>query len=130
MIIKIYNYLAIASIFAAIIGLYTIKDKVSSLNYQVEQINSQINLERDNIHILKAEFAYLSAPNRIRELSSNYLDLHAIKTSQMIADPIVIEEQNTKISSGPDINNTRPVKNIKWRYKKITNRYIQNVSKK
>lgn len=128
MLVRIYNYLTLFSIVIAIIGLYTIKDKVNSLNYQVEQISAQINIERDSIHMLKAEFAYLCAPSRIRDLASNYLNLQSLKTSQMIADPISKEEPKMKISSNN--NAVKPVHNVKWRYKRINNRYIQNVSKK
>jgi hypothetical protein len=118
-----------------IYGLFSIKDKVGNLNYQLQEVNRQISREEDMIHILKAEFAYLTSPQRLQKLSNNYLGLTNVKTSQLINDPLL--QDNTKqveqiatisISKGNIRvqsfgNNNKH--NVRWRYKKMPGKYLQ-----
>jgi hypothetical protein len=53
---------------------------LSKVSYRSNDIKSEISIlkkkiekDRDDIHILRAEWAYLTDPNRIKELSIKYL---------------------------------------------------------
>lgn len=123
MIIKIPNLLVLSMLIATIWGLFTIKNKVIALNYQLSAVNKQVNVENDHIHLLKAEFTYLNSPARLRELANKYLNLENIKLSQMIKDPLIDEPVSIETIAKIPLK-----QNIKWRYKRNNNRYVHIVS--
>ena len=59
----------------AISILFSIKSKVIIQNKELNWLNNQISQEKNNIQILKAEFAYLTTPERINKLQKKYLNL-------------------------------------------------------
>lgn len=69
-----------------IIGMFTlfqIKYHVQNLKKDLVEINRQIAYNKEAIHVLKAEWAYLSSPKRIKELSQKYLNLSYSKANQI-----------------------------------------------
>lgn len=64
--------------------LFIIKHKVYDLRKELKAVNNQILKEKENIHVLKAEYTYLSSPKRIRKLSNTHLDLQTVKPEQII----------------------------------------------
>ncbi|HJD56291.1 MAG TPA: hypothetical protein LFW21_06755 [Rickettsia endosymbiont of Pyrocoelia pectoralis] len=124
MSIKKFHYLILLITIIAVCSLFSIKEKVSTLNYQLSSVSKQINNENKNIHILKAEKAYLLSPARLRKLTTAYLSLETVKSCQMIKDPLAPTTENIRFD-----NNISIPKGSKWRYKRITNnKYIQTVS--
>ena len=125
-ITKFTNYLAIALVVAVGMVVFTIKEKAALLNYQLNEILRQCKNEEDKIHILQAEFAYLSNPMRLSVIATNYLKLSNVNTSQLIQNPlnqdIAIAEPKELLSA----NNLRKT-NVKWRYKKAPSKYVNNV---
>ena len=107
-------------------SLFIIKDNVMMIKYELKEVKKQINSEKDAIKIFKAEFAYLSSPERISVLASKYLVLETSKTAQITRDPLIsVEQKKERIIA--DINSRKY--NTKWRYKKGPAKYL-NVSKK
>ncbi|WP_253307473.1 MULTISPECIES: hypothetical protein [unclassified Rickettsia] len=129
MSIKKFHYLVLTVIIIAIYILFSIKNKVSTLDYQLSSVLKQINDETNNIHLLKAEKAYLISPSRLKKLSGAYLQLDTIKSSQMIKDPLAPNDvQYVKFNQNINISKISGGGN-KWRYKKIVNsKYVQTVS--
>lgn len=128
---KLFNGLILGVCLVIIYSLFVIKDKVSHLRYRLDEVKRQTAREKNSIHVLKAEFAYLSSPERLKKLADNYLELQAIKTSQLIRDPLLNKGESLMVS----VELTKPQKNpakrkIKWRYKKGPDKYIQTVSSK
>ena len=68
-----------------IISLFVIKTKVQSLSKELAIVESEIIKERDNIHILKAEFVHLSKPQTIEKLAAKYLDLQVMNNDQLVS---------------------------------------------
>lgn len=126
MITKFTNSLAIIVVAVAGMMVFTIKEKAALLSYQLNETLRQCKNEEDKIHILQAEFAYLSSPMRLSVIAANYLKLSSINTSQLIQNPlnqdIAIAEQKDLLSA----NNLRKT-NVKWRYKKAPSKYVNNV---
>ncbi|WP_341790659.1 hypothetical protein [Rickettsia endosymbiont of Polydrusus tereticollis] len=124
MSIKKFHYLALLIIIIAVCSLFSIKDKVSTLDYQLSSVVKQINDETNNIHLLKAEKAYLISPSRLKKLASAYLQLDTIKSSQMIKDPLVPNDvQYVKFNQNISTSGN------KWRYKRsVNNKYVQTIS--
>lgn len=126
MSIKKFHYLALLIIIIAVCSLFSIKDKVSTLDYQLSSVVKQINDETNNIHLLKAEKAYLISPSRLKKLASAYLQLDTIKSSQMIKDPLAPSDgQYVKFNQNINISTS----GNKWRYKRsVNNKYVQTIS--
>jgi len=125
MSIKKFHCLVLLIIVIAVCSLFTIKERVSTLDYQLSSVLKQINSENNNIHILKAERAYLLSPIRLKSLATAYLELQTVKSYQMVKDPLApIATANIKFD-----HNINIPKGSKWRYKRITNnKYVQTVS--
>jgi len=121
------NYVIFSTIAITVYCLFAIKDKVSSLNYQFGEVTKQVRHERDSIHLLKAEFSYLSSPENLKKLIANCLELETIKITQMIKDPLVTNEDSVVLPANENIKLTAK-HNVKWRYKRSGSKYLQTVS--
>lgn len=131
--IKTLSYLAILAIFiSAIGGLFIIKDKVVTLSYRLSEVSKQIEQELDTIHISKAEFSYLSSPERLKHLSTKYLALDTVKINQMIKDPAASRPVAMLAASGGEQSNvnlpliSQPPN--KWRYKPGPSKYLRTIA--
>lgn len=80
--LSIVPYLLILALSAAF--LFVIKYKVQNLSKEVRSVNAQILSEKENIHILKAEYTYLANPKRIQKLANEHLKLQTIKPDQVV----------------------------------------------
>ncbi len=67
------------------LGLIYVKRIVQNLESDLAALERSINSDQDEIHVLKAEWAYLSRPERVKNLAAKYLDLQATNSHQ-IAD--------------------------------------------
>src|SRR6185312_3876282 len=53
--------------------LYTVKYQVQSLKSQIADTAQQLEAEREALHVVAAEWAYLNRPQRLQELAAQYL---------------------------------------------------------
>jgi cell division protein FtsL len=67
----------------ASIALYRTSDHVQALNHQLSSINSQIEFEQQSLHVLKAEWVYLSNPARLEKLAQKHLALRLTSPQQI-----------------------------------------------
>lgn len=74
-----------------IYGLFTIKNNVMMLKSELSEVKRQIKLEKDSLHVLKAEMAYLASPERLSKLNKNYLKLQGTNTKQLVQNPLMEE---------------------------------------
>jgi cell division protein FtsL len=75
----IWMVLALVSAVAA----FTLKYEVRDLETQLASLERQISDSRESAHVLRAEWSYLSRPERLAELAARYLDLAPMGTDQM-----------------------------------------------
>ena len=80
------------------LGLFYVKHIVAGLETDLSSLQRSIGSDKEEIHVLTAEWTYLSRPERVRELSSKYLDLQPTKSTQ-IADLRKIPMQNITVAS-------------------------------
>ncbi|MGE0724695.1 MAG: hypothetical protein AB7O45_09985 [Alphaproteobacteria bacterium] len=64
-------------------GVFQVKYEVQDLETRLTQLNRSILADQQAIHILKAEWSYLSQPGRIAELARKHLSLVPLATSQI-----------------------------------------------
>ena len=130
MLIRFFSLAMLIAVGVEVYVLFRIKDEVANLKYQLEIASKQIKAEKDSIHLLKAEQAFLSSPSRLKNLAVLYLELDTIKTDQIVKDPLVSSLKTSSIDpfyvNGTSLNNR--ISN-KVRYKKlINNKYMRTVS--
>lgn len=84
---RYFNNYLIVSIFvlAGLVAfLFFVKTKVTSLHRNISEVNSEILMEKESIHILKAEQSYLSNPKRVKKLVEKNLDLQVPAKEQIL----------------------------------------------
>lgn len=131
---KVITYLSVAALFIAGYCLFAIKGEVQDLSSRLSATAAQITEERNSLNILKAEFAVLQNPTRLRALSDRHLELVSIKSDQITQDPLTASEETivTK-ETKPALHHTPTLKrNVSWRYKQFHpyRNHIKNVSHK
>ena len=83
MLIKRFLVIWLFVITVSIFALFFIKHRVQILNTKLNTISNNIKQEKETIHILKAELAYLSNPLVIQEIANTKLNLLPIKREQI-----------------------------------------------
>jgi cell division protein FtsL len=56
-------------------GVYLVKYSVQDVQRNVAAVKRDLAAERESLHLLKAEWAYLNRPERLRKLADRHLDL-------------------------------------------------------
>ncbi len=68
---------------ASSIMLYHTSDRVTGLDRELRQLNAEIEREREGLHVLKAEWVYLSNPARIETEAKHHLGMQATATARI-----------------------------------------------
>jgi len=64
-------------------GLFFAKYEVQSLEGELAALNREILDRQGELHVLRAEWALLSRPERIHNLSTRYLDLRTVSATRI-----------------------------------------------
>lgn len=81
-----FNTLAwLVLIVAAAYGLYMVKYRVLNVQREIASIERQLEQEQENLHVLQAEWAYLTRPDRLQHLAENNTTLMPVQGVQVIA---------------------------------------------
>ena len=81
--IRFVSLLAVVLVVAAAVGLYRFKGESQQLVRHIASLHSQIDEEREQISVLRAEWNYLDQPSRIQELADRYLGLKRLDVDQI-----------------------------------------------
>lgn len=68
---------------ALVVVLMAVKYQVKQLEHELAMLNTKIATERQAIHVLKAEFNFLTEPERLRNLATIHLNLVPIEPDQV-----------------------------------------------
>jgi cell division protein FtsL len=112
-IIAKINWLLFLLIICIVGYIFHLKGEVQDLVFEYRQITSQIDEEKKEQNILKAELAYLNSPTRLQKLAAEYLDLEHIQPKQFVA---VSEDNKASVSKFSKL--TKKKFASRWRYKK------------
>jgi cell division protein FtsL len=66
--------------------LYELKYETRQLDKEAFRINREIDKERETIAILRAEWSYLTRPERIETLADQLLHLHPANVDQIVTE--------------------------------------------
>ncbi len=69
----------------AAIGLYELKYKVAQLEADAARLAGELAKERQAIHVLSTDWAYLNRPEYLAELAEEHLDLVPLDADRIVA---------------------------------------------
>lgn len=65
------------------LAVYEVKYEVRDIKQDVRELENNIAREKESIHVLEAEWAYLTRPERLSRLSEKYLELGPVQAIQI-----------------------------------------------
>ena len=88
------------------LGLYHTSYRVEELGQQLSALNNDIEAEQRNLHVLKAEWVYLSNPARIEAAARKHLALqptlpHQVTRYSRLADVIPVKGEQPRLAAAP-----------------------------
>lgn len=126
--IKIRYILLFTLLSSCVFGLFQVKFKVQQLDNEAKELRKELAHEKDTVHVLKAEWAYLNNPTRLASLSKKFLDLNKVAPDQISpvkpGSIITVAEKKENLALNVENKNFvkvsyKPVykKSVKWNYK-------------
>lgn len=86
MMIRVVSMSYVAVVAALVFGIYHVKLETKVLEHQKAHLTHEIATAHSDVDVLQAEWASLSAPDRLSALTAKYLpDLRPTKPSQLAA---------------------------------------------
>lgn len=82
--IKLLHVVAIGALVSSALYAYTIKYETTLEAEQFQKLKAKTQRERDAIAVLKAEWSYLSRPDRLQALADSHLDLQPFSVGQVV----------------------------------------------
>ena len=82
--LRISTVLFVMLLVCGAFGLYMVKYKVQDLKKEVQITEKSLMEEKQNLHVAKAEWAFLTRPDRIRRLSVKYLSAKPMTSKQIV----------------------------------------------
>lgn len=73
--LRITSLIYLIGFTAGAFGLYMVKFSVENLQREVKSVEQQLAHEKESLHLLNAEWAYLNRPERLRGLADQHLAL-------------------------------------------------------
>ncbi|RDD61284.1 cell division protein FtsL [Ferruginivarius sediminum] len=85
---------------AVAVGLYQVKYEVQRLEEELGVVQSNIQENREALHVLEAEWSYLNRPARLSRLAKEHLDLQPLQPKQVAhvqqLPPRITEPENAR----------------------------------
>jgi hypothetical protein len=82
---RVTGFIVMGCLTLGAVGLYLVKYWVQDVKQQVMTTRTALKKERESLHLLGAEWAYLNRPERLKRLSAHYLALQSVKSTQYVA---------------------------------------------
>ena len=74
------NFVFLMMVIAAAVGLFVLKYKVIAQERALRAIHAQIWNDKREIHLLKADWAFLNNPERLREMIQKRSDFESLRS--------------------------------------------------
>lgn len=101
MLARLSKPIAVLVLVGCAFGLYKVKYQVQSLQMEAAKLERQLDKEREALHVISAEWAYLVRPTRLQELSKKYLSLEPVSSLQ-IADLEIVPLREENLAQTPE----------------------------
>lgn len=83
-IFRYLNVLAIGALVGSAVYAYSISYETMFYSARISKTKDAIQRTRDDVGMLRAEWAHLIRPQRIQTLAGRYLNLHALQMNQIV----------------------------------------------
>lgn len=83
-IIKLNNIAWLVLIATAAYGLYMVKYRVLNVQREIANIKKELEQEQENLHVIEAEWAYLTRPDRLQALAQKNTNLMPVQGMQVV----------------------------------------------
>ena len=84
--LRFLNLIAIVALIGSAVYAYTIKYQTSYRAEQIAKTKIEIKTESDAIAVLRAEWAYMTRPERLQQLADQYLvDVKPLEVKQLVS---------------------------------------------
>jgi len=74
------------------VGLFLVKHEVKDQERRLTALNAEIRNNQESVHVLRAEWAYLNDPTRLRTLAERHLGMHPVQPTQMASLDAVLRD--------------------------------------
>ena len=95
---RLMHFVAIGALVASAVYVYSIKYKTILWSEKIVETRHAIEKEQDAINVLRAEYAFLTRPERLQTLADKDLGMQPLALSQIVK-PGDLPEQQPKIDS-------------------------------
>ena len=75
---RLSNMMWVLMIAAAAYGLYYTKFQVLELQRQIATVEQELQQENEHLHVVEAEWAYLTRPDRLQQLARKHTELKPV----------------------------------------------------
>jgi cell division protein FtsL len=82
--LRFLNIVAIVALVGSAVYAYSIKYQTSFRAEQITKTKLEIKEERDAIAVLRAEWSFMTRPERLQQLADKYLDLQQLAIRQIV----------------------------------------------
>jgi hypothetical protein len=86
------NYAIVVSLFLSILLMFVVQFNVEALQDEITKAENEIAAYEDEIQLLEVEWVYLTRPERLRSLASNYLKNNGYALASQIKDEDKLEK--------------------------------------
>jgi cell division protein FtsL len=83
--LRFFNIVVVLVLVGSAVYAYSIKYQTILRAEQITKMKHEVKAERDAIAMLRAEWAYLTRPERIQELADKHLDLQPLSVGQIVS---------------------------------------------
>ncbi len=83
--LRFLNVVAILALVGSAVYAYSIKYQTILRAEQINKMKHEVKAERDAIAVLRAEWSFLTRPERVQQLSETYLDLQPLTVGQIVS---------------------------------------------
>jgi cell division protein FtsL len=98
--LRFLNLVAIVALVGSALYAYSIKYQTILRAEQITKMKHEVKAERDAIAVLRAEWTFLTRPERIQQLADKHLDLQQLAVSQIVTAQAVPEKSERVDSIG------------------------------
>lgn len=82
--LRFLNVVAILALVGSAVYAYSIKYQTILRAEQINKMKHEVKAERDAIAVLRAEWSFLTRPERVQQLADKHLDLQPLTVSQIV----------------------------------------------
>jgi hypothetical protein len=102
--LRFLNIVAIVALIGSAVYAYSIKYQTSFQAEQILKMKHEITAERNAIAVLRAEWSFLTRPERLQQLSDRYLDLQQLGVNQIVSASVIPDKAERVDSIGQRLN--------------------------